>query len=152
MAEDEIKKAKRKAMQILTRMDRSEYDLSNSLRRSKFSEEAVLAAVEYVKSYGYIDDARYARMYIRTHQHQRGRIRLQYELGNKGVSADLVAQAYEELELAEEKEVVRSLVKKKWNKPEKPNEKELARIVGYLARQGFKNQDIWCILHEENLT
>lgn len=36
MAEDEIKKAKRKAIQILTRMDRSEYDLSNSTSQKHF--------------------------------------------------------------------------------------------------------------------
>lgn len=54
------------------------------------------------------------------------------------MSADLVAQAYEELELAEEKSSSKSCEEEIGISPEKPNEKELARIVGYLTRQGFK--------------
>ncbi|HEY9574891.1 MAG TPA: regulatory protein RecX [Lachnospiraceae bacterium] len=150
--EEEIKRAKRKALQILTRMDRSEYELKNSLQRSKFSEEAVFSAIEYVKSYGYLDDFRYACQYIRIHGVGKGKIRLKFELSNKGLEDEIIENAFLEVEEFDEREGITTLLKKKWGKEEKPEQKELNKLVSYLLRRGYQSSDIWSVLRQENLT
>ena len=53
---EEMKKARRKAMSLLEHMDRTEKGLSERLRQAGFSAEAAEDAMNYVRSYGYIDD------------------------------------------------------------------------------------------------
>ena len=47
---EEIRNARRKAMQLLEHMDRTEKALSDRLRQAGFSERAVADAMSYVKS------------------------------------------------------------------------------------------------------
>ena len=56
--EEEIIKAKKRAMLILQHNDRTEWELSDKLLKAGFSEQAVEAAVEYVRSFHYVDDRR----------------------------------------------------------------------------------------------
>ena len=61
---EEQKNARRKAMLLLEHMDRTEKGLSDRLRQAGFSAEAVEDAMNYVRSYGYLNDDRYAENYI----------------------------------------------------------------------------------------
>ena len=53
-------RAKRYAMNLLVKMDRTERELREKLKKNGYPAEVSRKAVDYVKSYGYIDDARYA--------------------------------------------------------------------------------------------
>lgn len=149
---DEIKKAKLRALHILTKMDKTEADLRAGLQRAGFSSEAVHEAIEYVKAYGYIDDQRYAEKYVFYHKERKSRQKICYELINKGVDRDYIDQALETCEDFDELKLIRRAVHKRWKKEEKPDQKELNRLFGYLSRQGFLSSDIWQVLREENLT
>lgn len=149
---DEIKKAKLKALHILTRMDKTEADLRAGLKKAGFSDEAVDAALDYVKSFGYIDDLKYAEKYISYNKDRKSRQKMKYELLNKGVSKEFIEEALESCEDFDEREVLRKTVYKKWKGEDKPDEKALNRLFASLVRQGFSSHDIWQVLHEENLT
>lgn len=149
---EEIKKAKIKALHILTRMDKTEADLQAGLKRAGFSDEAVEEAVSYVKSFGYIDDQKYAEKYVSYNKDRKSRQKIKFELINKGISKEYIANAFEKCEEFDELEVLRKAVHKKWKGEEKPDEKSLHRLFASLARQGFSSHDIWQVLHEENLT
>lgn len=149
---EEIKKAKLKALHILTRMDKTEADLRAGLKRTGFSEHAIAEAIEYVKSYGYVDDRKYAEKYISYNKDRKSRQKIKFELTNKGVSRDIIGEAFEACEDYDELAALRMVLNKKWRSDEKPNEKELQRLAAALARQGFTSYDIWHVLQEENLT
>ena len=55
-----LKRAKLRALHLLEDMDRTEAALREKLRQGMYSADAVDKAVEYVKSFGYLNDARYA--------------------------------------------------------------------------------------------
>ena len=149
---EESKKAKLKALKILTQTDKTEQELRASLARSGFSAEAVQDALDYVRSFGYLDDARYAKRYVECCCNRKSRMRIRYDLIRRGVDKELVEEAIAGCEDMDETEVLRRCLYKKWNCDEKPDEKNLNRIVGALTRQGFSNHDIWKVLREENLT
>ena len=149
---EENKNAKIKALHILTRMDKTEADLKAGLKKAGFSDEAVTEAVEYVKSYGYIDDQKYAEKYIFYNRDKKSRQRIKYDLQGKGVAKEFIDAAFEQCQDYDEREVLRKAVHKKWKSEEKPDEKTLNKLFASLARQGFQSYDIWQVFHEENLT
>ena len=59
------KRATKRAMHLLEKQDRTEYQLREKLRQNEYPKEAVEQAIAYVKSYHYIDDLRYACSYVR---------------------------------------------------------------------------------------
>lgn len=150
--EDESKKAKLRALRILTKMDKTEADLRASLERAGFSEFAVKEAMEYVKSFGYIDDQRYAEKYVEYNKVRKSKQKIRFELKNKGVDKEFIDWAIENCEDYDETELIRRAILKKWKTSEKPDEKQLNKLCGYLSRQGFSSRDIWQVLKEENLT
>lgn len=149
---EECQKAKLRALRILTRMDKTEADLRAGLERAGFSAEAVQEALEYVKSYGYINDRKYAEKYVEYNKLRKSRKQIRYKLIQKGVDRDYIEQALEACEDFDELALIRTVLYKKWKKDVKPDEKELSRLYAGLLRRGFARHDIWKVLHEENLT
>ena len=94
MIPEEYKKARRKAMLLLEHMDRTEKGLSDRLRQAGFSREAAEDAMEYVKSYGYIDDLRYAQNYISYRIHTKSRQKILMELQQKGIDKATAQEAW----------------------------------------------------------
>ena len=76
---DEIRRAKLRALHLLTAMDRTEAQLREKLQAS-YNEEVVEAAVEYVKSFGYLDDERYVKVYIESKSRTKSRKQIEQEL------------------------------------------------------------------------
>lgn len=151
---EEGMKASKKAMMLLERMDRTEKGLREKLLLSGFSKEAVEEAVSYVKSFGYINDRRYAQHYISYRLGIKSKQTILQELMQKGVDGQTARDAWEEVteyESADEKEMIRGLVRKKLGTRQELDEKEMRRLYGYLARRGFRFEDIQVVLNEERI-
>ena len=148
----ETTQAKLRALKILTRMDKTEQELEDALNRAGFSTEAVREAMDYVRSFGYLNDASYARKYVDCYKDRKSCQRIRFDLMKKGIDKDLVNEAIENCEDMDELAVLRRSLHKKWSSEEKPDEKNRNRIAASLARQGFSSHDIWQVLREENLT
>lgn len=141
-------------MQLLEHMDRTEKALSDRLRQAGFSERAVADAMSYVKSYGYIDDSRYARTYLAYRMETKSRQKLIQELIQKGVDRQTAVEAWEEeaaLNQPDEREILKRTIEKKYDRDTQLDEKEMRRLQGYLARRGFQFQDISGVLEEMNI-
>ena len=59
------KRATKRAMHILERQERTEYQLREKLLQNGYPEESIEDAIDYVKHYHYVDDLRYAKTFIR---------------------------------------------------------------------------------------
>ncbi|MCI7738518.1 MAG: regulatory protein RecX [Lachnospiraceae bacterium] len=156
MCEEEFlqKKIIRRAMHLLEHMDRTEKGLRDKLRQSDYPEDMIEYAIAYVKSYGYVDDARYARNYIRYRLDQKTRQQLMQELYRKGVDRRMIQEAWEEIaqeEQPDERRLLRSLLLKKSQGKKQLTKKEYQRLQGYLARKGFSWEDIAAVMEEEKI-
>ncbi len=139
---DDHKRAASKAMQLLLYRQRTEKELRAKLYEKGFSEEASEAAIAYVKSFGYLDDRRYAEVYLHSQKEKKSRAVIRRELQDKGVSSAWIDLAFEE-EPEEEGKIIYSLLCKRAGEPHRMEEKELRRQVQYLIRKGFPSSDIW---------
>lgn len=137
------KRAKLRAMHLLSDMDRTENALREKLRLGLYPPEIIDAAVGYVKSFGYLDDGRYAENFVRSRQGIKSRKEIRAMLLQKGVSAELIDNAFESCsaEGGEEDAVMRILKKKKFD-PGNADDKEVQRMYGYLARKGFSYETV----------
>lgn len=136
------KRAKKRALHLLEKMDRTEAVLREKLRQSEYPTEAVDAAIEYVKSFRYLDDLRYAKNFIRSYQESRSRKRLQMDLLAKGISKELMEQAFEEEYEGEETQLIHQLLEKRGYDGNNADFKEQRRIYAFLMRKGFRSEDI----------
>ena len=110
---DEVRRAKLRALHLLTAMDRTEAKLREKLQAS-YCEEAVEEAVAYVKSYGYLDDERYVKVYIESKSRTKSRKQIEQELiFKKGVSKEAVEKGFEQAEMADVVEVIQKYMQKK---------------------------------------
>ncbi len=144
------KRAVKRAMHLLERQDRTEYQLREKLSQNGYPGEAVEDAVAYVKGYRYLDDARYARAFIRIHQEKRSRMRLKTDLLGRGISRDIIEECMEEEFSCDEKEQIRELLEKKHFSADTADRKEREKMYRFLMRRGFRSSDISSVLKEDS--
>lgn len=142
---DEIltKRARKRAMFLLEKMDRTESQLRDKLRQGLYGEEIVEDAVAYVKKYHYIDDERYARNYTRYQKERKSRRQIQMDLLHKGVAKEWIERALEaECETEYEQDLIWKWLEKKRYSGQDADLKEKQKIYQFLMRKGFHTQDI----------
>ena len=136
------KRAKKRAMHLLEKTDRTEKNLRDKLKQNGYPEELIDMAVNYVKEYHYIDDLRYAKNYVRYRQQQKSAGRLKLDLMQRGVAKDLIEEALEEEFLQNEFAMIRQILEKKGYRSGTQDKGEQRRMYQYLLRRGYKNNDI----------
>lgn len=145
---DELTRAKKRALYLLTDMDRTEQQLYDKLKKTGYSEKVIAETMAYVKSYGYIDDDRYAHHYIETLSSSRSKKRMRFDLIKKGVSKDLIDEAFEEEGDYDEKPLIRKLAEKKLRTIHEDDPRRKEKLVGFLSRRGFASHDIYEVVDE----
>ena len=127
---------------MLERMDRTEQQLREKLKSSDYPEEVIEEAIEYVKSFHYLDDERYAENFTRYKKENMSRQQIKQKLMLKGVSKDIIQNAIEEEYDVDESIHIRNILEKKHFSYETADEGEFRRVYGYLLRRGFRSNDI----------
>lgn len=139
------KPAEVKALEILSYRMRSEKELRGKLEEYGYLPEEIEKAVEYVKSYGYVNDARYAEQYVASRGKQKGRSLLRMELIKKGIDPEEAENALDAVETSEE-DTAYALLLKKAGEPHPLEEKEYARLYRFLAGRGFQRGAVYSAL------
>lgn len=140
---DERNQARKKAMDLLLHNDRTEAELRERLLKKEFDAFSVEDAVAYVKSFGYIDDERYARNYVEFYRPRKSARQLAQDLQRKGVDAMFIESALSEAG-SDETALKRALEKKvsdPWKLAEYSYEQK-QKVMAYLYRKGFQMEDI----------
>ena len=138
-----LKRAKLRAMHLLNDMWRTEAQLREKLTRNGYPADIVEAAISYVKSFGYINDYEYARSFIESRKERKSRREIYMQLVGKGVSRELIDEAFEEsYEREDSTEAIRRLLEKKHYDRENTTLEEKKKIMAYLVRKGFGYDDI----------
>ena len=136
------KRAKLRCMNLLKLTDKTEAELYRRLLLEEYPEKVIAEALEYVKSFHYVDDLRYARNYIDSKKATKSRQQIQYELQSKGVPGELIEQAWEETEPVDVTEQILYWAEKKHFDICTEDTKECQKFYQFLLRKGFLYSDI----------
>ncbi|MBM6947711.1 regulatory protein RecX [Mordavella massiliensis] len=138
-----IKRARLRAMKLLEISDRSESALRKKLTDSGYTEEIAEDAVSYVKSFGYIDDRRLAANLVDSRKGQKSRAELKAWLMGKGLSKEQTEEALAASYTGSDaREAIQRLARKRHFDPGSATAPEKQRFCAYLARKGFRYEDI----------
>ena len=144
-----IKRAKLRAMHLLSDMGRTESQLRTKLKQGGYPDEAVEEAIRYVKSFGYINDAEYVRSFIDSRKEKKSKKEIYAALKQKGVDSDIIEQVFEEMDYGEEdsRQAIEALMRKRNYNPDSADLKEKQKLMGYLMRKGFRYEDVNSVLN-----
>lgn len=138
-----LKRAKLRAMHLLTDMARTESGLREKLKQGMFPDDIIEGAMDYVRSFGYLNDQQYAENFIESRKDRKSKKEIYAMLCNKGVSAEQIEEAFEACYPEEgEQETIRRIIEKKRVDIAHASWEELQKLCGYLARKGFRYEDI----------
>ena len=144
-----IKRAKLRAMHLLSDMGRTESQLRTKLKQGGYPDKAVEEAIRYVKSFGYINDAEYVRSFIDSRKEKKSKKEIYAALKQKGVDSDIIEQVFEEMDYGEEdsRQAIEALMRKRNYNPDSADLKEKQKLMGYLMRKGFRYEDVNSVLN-----
>lgn len=135
------KRAKLRAMNLLKSREYTVKQLHDKLKDGGYPEEITAQALDYVGSFHYTDDLRYATSFIQNHEGNRSRRRIEQDLLGKGIDRTVLEQAWaiweEDGGCQDESVMIRELLEKKGFDREAADRKERQRMYGFLMRKGF---------------
>lgn len=143
------KRATKRAMHLLERQERTEKQLRDKLQQNDYPKQCIEQAIAYVKSYHYVDDCRYASVYIRYHQEKESRQKLTQKLMMRGISREIIEKAMAEEFVVDECAQIEELLRKRGFDPESADDTIRRKTIQFLIRKGFKTRDIFRIMRQE---
>lgn len=155
--------AKKKTLELLERMDRSEQELKNKLAQREFTPDIIEEAIAYAKKFHYVDDLRYASNFIHQKSTTKSKKQISFLLYQKGISKDIADQAYEgfirskqelanssqdeaNVEINPEVEAILKVVRRKGKAIDDYSREELQKLIASLYRKGFSMDNIRSVL------
>ncbi len=148
------KRAAQRAMNLLLKRDYTTQQLSEKLRSGGYPPDIVSKALEYVASFHYTDDLRYASDYISCNYEKRSRTRIEQDLRRRGITEEVLEKAWRQWEQSggeqDEKKMIRELLQKRGYYTREAVLKEKQREYGYLIRKGFGSEAVMAVLFDKN--
>lgn len=142
-----LRPAKEKALSMLERRDYTWRELYERLTLQGFPKEAVHKALDYVQSYHYIDDERYARNYLLYHSTGKSRKMVAQTLAAKGIDPQIVETCLEEWEDSD-LENIRRLYTGKFSGETDLTPEKRRKILNYFLRKGYQYGDVLSVIKE----
>jgi regulatory protein len=142
LAQEEAFRARRAALDLIARRAQTEGEIRRKLARRGFSEAAAEGAVDRMRDLGYLDDAAYARAYVRGKHAGSGHgpQRLRADLLRRGVAPALIDAALEK-EVAPDTLLETALDhgRRRWARlaSESDPHKRRKKLSDFLARRGY---------------
>lgn len=133
------------ALVYLNRRERTVAEVRARLRRADFDEAEADAAVQELIELGYLDDRRFARLFVEDKRtlEQWGAERIARSLSERGVDRELIAQALADADggAGASGEMDRALELLQRRFPAAPRERrERERAFGVLVRKGYDSE------------
>lgn len=141
------KRAKKRCLNLLQKKPYTEYKLREKLTEGFYTQDIIDDAIDYVKSFHYVDDYDYACQYIFYHKETESKRKIEEKLRLKGINKDILSQAFQDSYGEEEEQEMeflqakRLLEKKKYN-AESADWKEKQKVYAFLARRGITSSVI----------
>lgn len=140
------KRAKLRCMNLLKSREYTEKQLRDKMRQGLYPEQVIDEAIEYVKSYHYVDDDRYASQFIEYNISTKSKKRIETDLMKKGIEKQIIQNAFARLQeegvASDEIPMIKKLLEKKHYDAARATSKERLKIYGFLYRKGFSIENI----------
>ena len=146
------KRAKKRSMMLLQKKDYTEAELRRKLTAGEYPLEAIDEALEYVKSYGYVNDYQYSISYITCYSSKWSRQKITSNLLSKGVDKKCIGHAFDEVcskgDMISEESLIKGVLVKKHYDAQNADVKAKHKMYQHLLYKGFSSGAIGKVLGE----
>lgn len=138
-----VNRCKERCLYLIEHSEKSEARLREKLRKSgKYTEDIIDDAMKMLKSYGYIDDRRFAEQLIKTYAGQKSLREIEQKLYQRGVGQAEIRAAMDAFRADEragdaELAAVQRAIRKKCRDAEALSVEEKRKLYAALLRKGF---------------
>lgn len=142
--EDSLIKCKNTSLKIIERSYKTEKEMVEKLLSKEYEKDIVVETIKFLKEYNFIDDKKYAKMYINDKVKKEGKNKIKYALLRKGVKEDVVLELLDTIEDDKVVEIATELAIKKLRVLEKrENDKRILsqKLYRFLMSKGY-NYDL----------
>lgn len=136
-----------KAFLLLSIRMQTEHELWEKLGKKSLRKD-IGRVIARLKELGYVDDQKFAKLWVDSRSHNRGLNALRTELIKKGLKREIIDITLLEVNPERQLEAARALVKTK-DKAEYNREERFAKLGGLLSRRGFSCEIIKKVLAKE---
>ncbi len=141
----ECESAFTKAASLVSIRLRTEAEIIKALKEKQYSDEVIEKTVEKLKSYGYIDDKAFVKLYISSHLKSWGRKKIEYGLRQIGVNAEILEE--ELSSFPSQTEETKALIGK-FIGSKTLDDKLKSRLYAHLFSKGFSGETVREALNE----
>lgn len=152
ISEDNYIKCKEASLKIIEHSYKTEKEVEDKLLSYGFEEKTIKKVMEFLKSYKFVDDLRYLRLFISDKKKAFGKNKLEHQLIDKGIKKELIYEELNKLSDEEEYDYAFKLLEKKMKNMVKSgiSKKEIMRKAKtYLLNAGFLNEVINKVINEQ---
>jgi regulatory protein len=140
IAADNFMKAKNDALKYIERSYKTEKEIRDKLYKKGYDETTVQSTVVFLKEYNFLDDLKYAEMYIKDKQKSSGKNKLKYDLTKKGIEEEVVQEITSKIDTTAEGDTAELIAGKKYQsiiKRETDKRKIYEKLLRFLVGKGF---------------
>ena len=141
--------AKARAVRYLSLQIRTEKEVRDKLESEGYNRECISRVIDELKAIGYINNELYAQKYVydRSKLSPMSKRMMKLKLMSKGIPEETADEVLADWK-AEDTDVARNLVRKKFGKYDMKDEKIINKAYRFLAHRGFNRDTIREVLRE----
>lgn len=143
LVENNYLNCKETALNIIERSYKSEKEIRDKLQSKGYDIKSIDKSIEFLKSYNYVDDERYAELYIKEKMKTQGKNKIKYSLIKKGLPEELIKSKLEVIGYNNQYDTAKALADKKYSlliKEENDIRKIYKKLGDTLIRNGFDSE------------
>ncbi|MEW9095015.1 MAG: recombination regulator RecX [Clostridiaceae bacterium] len=138
--EDNYIKCKSDSLRFLGKTYKTQKQIYDKLLGKGYDTKTIDRVINFLKEYNFIDDDKYAQMYIKEKIVKEGVNKIKFSLISKGIKEEIINEKINEVDSECQEEAILKLAEKKYNQLMKTeNDKRIIykKIGDYLFRKGY---------------
>ncbi|MEG0774934.1 recombination regulator RecX [Clostridium sp.] len=138
--DDNYIKGKSTALKYMEKSMKTQKQIEDMLLKREFQLDTINKVIEFLESYGFLDDRKYAENYVKQKIASSGINKIRQDLMRKGIDKELIKEILAKVDTEQEYDVAFNLAQKKLNnlvKKEKDKNKVFQKITYHLVSKGY---------------
>ena len=149
--EDILKpRVKKRALYYLKASDKTEREVRRKLRESLYPEELIDYALDFLRSYDFVNDSRYAENFAEEKKGRASKREILQKLRLKGIPREEIERIAEGISDEDEYDICRRTLEKYTKGRDLEDPKERARAWRYLISKGYSHEAIEQAMEKQN--
>lgn len=149
--EDNFIKSKNDALRIIEKNYKSEKELRDKLLAKGYDIPVINRVIIFLKEYNFVDDSKFAELYIKERIEREGLGKIKFSLIRKGIAEEIIKNKIQDINRDSIIDTALSIGRKKYEmlvKKEEDKRKVSKKLGEYLVRRGYSWEEVKSVINK----